>query len=162
MMEAFLRTLLNMSLTGSLAILAVLLLRLALKGLPKIYSYALWTVVLFRLLCPVSVESHFSLLGALDVPVTESGSINFLPQQSQDSTAGELPPGPQNGSDRSAARTAGQRIVLHAPLKGHDPHLILPYPGVQIGIDTLGIFRGMAQFQRHRPQLLGHIPGQFR
>jgi beta-lactamase regulating signal transducer with metallopeptidase domain len=92
MMEAFLRTLLNMSLTGSLAILAVLLLRLALKGLPKIYSYALWTVVLFRLLCPVSVESHFSLLGALDVPVTESGSINFLPQQSQDPTAGELPP----------------------------------------------------------------------
>ena len=30
--------------------------------MPKIYSYALWSVVLFRLICPFSFESIFSLI----------------------------------------------------------------------------------------------------
>ena len=63
---------LNMSITGSLAILFVLLVRLALKSAPKIFSYALWAVVLFRLLCPVSITTNFSLLGLLDTPVMEN------------------------------------------------------------------------------------------
>ena len=40
---------LNMSITASVIILFVLLARLALKKAPKIFSYALWAVVLFRL-----------------------------------------------------------------------------------------------------------------
>ena len=55
-------TVLNMSLTASVVIGVVLLLRLLLKGAPKACSYALWSVVLFRLLCPVSVESGLSIL----------------------------------------------------------------------------------------------------
>lgn len=66
---------LNMSLTAIPVILAVLLARLILKRAPKIFSYALWAVVLFRLLCPVSVTAGFSLLGALDAPVRESTAI---------------------------------------------------------------------------------------
>ena len=42
---------LNMSLTASVIICFVLLGRLILKRSPKIYSYVLWRVVLFRLLC---------------------------------------------------------------------------------------------------------------
>ena len=53
---------LNMSITASVIILFVLLARLALKKAPKIFSYALWAVVLFRLLCPVSITTDFSLL----------------------------------------------------------------------------------------------------
>jgi len=53
---------LNMSLTASYAILFVLAARLLLKKAPKIFSYALWSVVLFRLICPFSFESLFSLL----------------------------------------------------------------------------------------------------
>ncbi len=60
---------LNMSLTASVMIVLVILARLALKRAPKIYSYALWSVVLFRLLCPASLPSPVSLLGALDAPV---------------------------------------------------------------------------------------------
>ena len=52
---------LNMSLTGSIVILAVLLLRLCLKRMPKILSYGRWAVVLFRLLCPVSISLDVSL-----------------------------------------------------------------------------------------------------
>ena len=47
----------NMSLTASVVILAVLAVRLLLRRAPKVFSYALWAVVLFRLLCPVSVTS---------------------------------------------------------------------------------------------------------
>lgn len=65
---------LNMSLTASVMIVLVILARLALKRAPKIYSYALWSVVLFRLLCPVSLPSPVSLLGALDAPVAEHES----------------------------------------------------------------------------------------
>ena len=55
----------NMSLTASVVILAVLAVRRLLRRAPKVFSYALWAVVLFRLLCPVSVTSAVSLLGAL-------------------------------------------------------------------------------------------------
>lgn len=65
---------LNMSLTASVVILLVLLVRLALRRAPKVFSYALWAVVLFRLLCPVSVGAGFSLLGLLDIPVRERES----------------------------------------------------------------------------------------
>lgn len=52
---------LNMSFTASYVILFVLLARLFLKKSPKIFSYALWSVVLFRLICPYSFESVLSI-----------------------------------------------------------------------------------------------------
>lgn len=61
--ELFLQ-IVNMSFTGSLVILAVLLLRLPLKKAPKIYTYLLWAVVLFRLLCPFSFEFSGSQIPA--------------------------------------------------------------------------------------------------
>lgn len=67
-MYTLLPEIVNMTLTGSLVILCVLVARLVLKKAPKICSYALWAVVLFRLLCPVSFSAGFSLLGALDAP----------------------------------------------------------------------------------------------
>ena len=51
---------LNMSLTGSIVIGVVFLIRLLLRKAPKIYSYVLWSVVLFRLVCPVSVSLPLS------------------------------------------------------------------------------------------------------
>lgn len=52
----------NMSLTAAYCIAAVIILRFMLKRQPKIFSYLLWSVVLFRLLCPFSVPSKYSLL----------------------------------------------------------------------------------------------------
>ena len=59
--EIFSRVL-HMSLTGSYIILIVLLMRLALRKVPKVFSYVLWATVLFRLLCPVSISSALSVL----------------------------------------------------------------------------------------------------
>lgn len=79
----FIPALLNMSLTASVVILFVIFARLLLKRAPKIFSYALWYVVLFRLFCPVAVGSPFSLLGVLDAPTMEAhsaaSSIEYIP-----------------------------------------------------------------------------------
>lgn len=60
-MTALFLTVLRMSATASVAIAAVLLARLLLRKAPKKYAYLLWTVVGFRLICPVSLHSTFSL-----------------------------------------------------------------------------------------------------
>ena len=74
----FMPTLLNMSLTASVAIVLVILLRLLLKKAPKVISYALWAVVLFRLLCPFSIGSSFSLYNLFDAPAEESGTLTSV------------------------------------------------------------------------------------
>lgn len=53
---------LDMSKTASLVILVVILARFFLKRAPKVFSYALWGIVLFRLLCPITIEVPVSVL----------------------------------------------------------------------------------------------------
>lgn len=55
-------TVLNMSLTASYCIVVVIIVRLFLKKQPKLFSYLLWSIVLFRLLCPFALFGSFSLL----------------------------------------------------------------------------------------------------
>ncbi|MCM1181966.1 MAG: M56 family metallopeptidase [Roseburia sp.] len=66
--NALLSTVLRMSLTGSVAIAAVLLVRLVLRRVPRIFSYLLWSVVLLRLLCPASFSSALSIFRVIDAP----------------------------------------------------------------------------------------------
>lgn len=68
-MQAIFLKVLNMSLTASWAIAAVLLARLALRRAPKRYSYLLWAAPLARLLCPISIKSAFSLIPANPEPI---------------------------------------------------------------------------------------------
>ncbi|MBQ3556185.1 MAG: hypothetical protein IJA11_00095 [Oscillospiraceae bacterium] len=72
--------LLNMSLTGSIVILAVLVIRFFLRKAPKKWSYLLWLVVAFRLICPVSLSAPVSLLGTVAAPVTSEGTIEYIPR----------------------------------------------------------------------------------
>ena len=85
-------TLFKMSATGAVVICAVLLLRLCLRRAPKIFSYVLWLIVLFRLLCPVSVSlpvSVFNLIPSAQTNVTDQlparehqGNGNAIPAKS--------------------------------------------------------------------------------
>ena len=61
-MENLFLQILKMGVTAGYCILVVLALRLLMRRLPKLYSYILWIVVYFRLICPVSVSSVFSLV----------------------------------------------------------------------------------------------------
>lgn len=70
---------LNMSMTAGIVIIFVILFRFFLKKAPKIFSYLLWGVVLFRLLCPFSVSSPFSLLRIVEAPVSEKGNMEYIP-----------------------------------------------------------------------------------
>ncbi|NNJ31763.1 M56 family metallopeptidase [Lacrimispora defluvii] len=63
--------LLNMSITSGIVIAFVLVVRIILQKAPKVFSYMLWSVVLFRLICPFSFESIFSLLPAKANPITQ-------------------------------------------------------------------------------------------
>lgn len=60
----------NMSITGSFAILIIILARLLLKKAPKVFSYALWFVAFFRLLVPISFESILSILPFNTTPLS--------------------------------------------------------------------------------------------
>jgi len=82
-MEAVFSRVLDMSLTASYVILAILLIRLLLKKAPKKYSYALWLVAAFRLICPVSIESAFSLFNLkFDLSKTVGVTLRDVPQHS--------------------------------------------------------------------------------
>ncbi len=62
---------LKMSAVGGVVILAVMLVRFVLRGAPKIYSYILWSVAAFRLLCPVAFASSLSIFNYVnDAPAT--------------------------------------------------------------------------------------------
>lgn len=62
MMEGIFKTVLQMSVTAGYVILLTVLVRFCLKKAPKIFSYLLWSAAFFRLICPVSFESAFSLI----------------------------------------------------------------------------------------------------
>jgi bla regulator protein BlaR1 len=59
-------TVLGMSLTASYVAAGVMLARLLLRKAPRIFSYVLWSAVLFRLVVPISFPAAFSFLGLLN------------------------------------------------------------------------------------------------
>lgn len=105
----------NMSLTASVVILAVLAVRRLLRRAPKVFSYALWAVVLFRLLCPVSVTSAVSLLGALGAPAQERSAVTsvveYVPADIVRNMAPTVTPLPQEPFPAEP----GENIVSTAP-----------------------------------------------
>lgn len=72
---------LNMSITGSYIILAVLVARLLLKKAPKKISYLLWIAPFFRLVCPVTMQSAFSFfnLGIFNKDVYSNTIHEYVP-----------------------------------------------------------------------------------
>lgn len=95
-MEQIFLTVLNMSLAASVVIAVVLLARLLLRRAPKKWSYLLWSVVAFRLCCPVSLKAAFSvfrlkpLQGAATAVTDTAGrtsAITYIPHITAPATA---------------------------------------------------------------------------
>ncbi|MBR6609283.1 MAG: peptidoglycan DD-metalloendopeptidase family protein [Oscillospiraceae bacterium] len=70
----------NMSITASVVILVVIVIRQLLKKQPKIYSYLLWGIVLFRLLCPYSFSLDTSLFNFMPAAHISGSQIEYVPQ----------------------------------------------------------------------------------
>ncbi|MBR6708633.1 MAG: hypothetical protein IKL84_03025 [Clostridia bacterium] len=84
MVDLFLR-IVDMSITASAVIAAVLLIRLLLRRAPRKYTYLLWSVVGFRLLCPVSFSAFFSLfaikpIGRASDAISRTASGGLAPE----------------------------------------------------------------------------------
>ena len=82
-MAAIFSQVLNMSMTGSVVILLVMLARLILKRAPKVFPYALWSVVLFRLLCPMAFTAPISVLDVVEPVINETSNntstVSYIP-----------------------------------------------------------------------------------
>lgn len=68
-------TILNMSISASVLILAVLLLRLLFRKAPKWITVLLWGLVAVRLICPFALETPFSLMPKNEW-ITEESTYN--------------------------------------------------------------------------------------
>ncbi len=84
-MDALFLKILNMSMTALYVIIAVIIIRFIIRRAPKKFSYALWSAVAFRLLCPVSFESVFSLFNlrifsVTNTPAALGSALEYIPQ----------------------------------------------------------------------------------
>ncbi len=66
-------SLLNMSITASYLVLAIVILRLIFRKIPKFFNVIMWALVGFRLICPFSFESVLSL-----IPSSETIPNDFI------------------------------------------------------------------------------------
>lgn len=97
---------LNMSVTAGIAILFILLIRLALYRAPKLFSYLLWGIVLFRLLVPVSWSSSLSVLNLVDGSVTYKGEMKYFTAELSAEEYSEL-----SAEDRSGQSADGHSVL---------------------------------------------------
>lgn len=145
-MDKLFSAVLNMSVTGCLVILPVLLVRLLLKRFPKIFSYALWSVVLFRLLCPLSFSAPVSFLNVLkpETRVAAPGTtvISFLP--------GDVPAFSEDPSDWEVPARPSQEN------KPVDRASLVPALWLS-GVAVLGL-SGLGQYLRLRKKLVEAVP----
>lgn len=84
-MEGVFLNILNMTISASWLILAVIIIRALLTKAPKGFRYVLWALVAIRLLCPFSIESAFSLIPSWNLVVWD----NLLSSGAGDSAAGD-------------------------------------------------------------------------
>ncbi len=148
---------LNMSLTASLVIGIVIAARFALRKSPKIFSYALWAVVLFRLLCPVSIPSPLSAFGFLDASTAPNEGITtsieyvkvYREVIEQPQTPAELPQLPEMAEQVHTPNTETPKETLS--LKA-----VLPWFWL-VGVVGMMLF-GIVTYVRFRVHLTGAVP----
>ncbi|HWP79580.1 MAG TPA: M56 family metallopeptidase [Candidatus Acidoferrum sp.] len=145
-MEALFLKVLSMSATATYVLLAVLVLRLMLRRAPKWLSYALWSLVLFRLVCPVSIPSAFSVFGRLGKAATADGALAHIPEN----LGGVTPP--QTGIGRAVINGA---LPAAAPAVGANPAQTLLSLGAYIWLAgvALMLIYSVVSYQRLKRRL---------
>ena len=148
---------LNMSLTASLVIVLVIAARFVLRKSPKVFSYALWAVVLFRLLCPVSLPSPVSLLGLLDAPVAQTEGITttveYIPYRVVETAAENPQPDNKPQNTVAQAPTLSQQTKLEPLREPLSAAEIITYIWLA-GIAVMVIV-GVGSYLRFRKHLTG-------
>ncbi len=99
-LNEFFTVVLNMSITASYAAVGVMIARLFLKKAPKIFSYLLWSVVLFRLICPISFTSDFSILRLLQTDSQNIAIMEYVPHNNEPMWLPGIEQGLKNSDNR--------------------------------------------------------------
>lgn len=165
MLETWFSAVVNMSITASVVIAVVLLARLALRRAPKGISYALWAVVLFRLLCPVALPSPVSLLQMPGAAATEAGYLEYVPLEletevaSAQTSPGFEAAGPAPTADTPPAAGYAVPVAVLSILWLAGAALLAAFQGVQL----LRLRRRLvgAAHLRADIYLADHIPAPF-
>ena len=163
MLENIFAGVLSMSITASVAAVLILFFRRVFGNkLPKVFSYALWAIVLLRLLLPFSLPSMFSIFNALPFPqttITQSplsyGGDEIIPSRTdggsivQERTVGDVFNKGEDGSFSAAVPTASA-----APMQV----LLIAIPWIWLvgaaGLFTLSIFVYLRACYRLREAVL--------
>ncbi len=102
------------------AVLLVLLVRLIIRKLPKVYSYLLWLLVFARLLCPVVPESAFGIMPSQTEGtawVEQVWTEQALPDKNGGAEAGNFQPA--EISPGQSPQIAGGNGAVQNPGGGH-------------------------------------------
>ena len=120
---------LNMSITAAFVIVLVILVRQLLKKAPKVFSYMLWILVAFRLLCPFSVSGLPGMfgMGIFAGQSTEDGRMTWsVPETLREiklapavKSVPENKSSTQNGVENAAEQ--GDARVMASRLNGAEP-----------------------------------------
>ena len=90
MLEIIFSQILKMSLTAGVCIVVVSMLHLVFHRIPRKYLYALWIVVAFRLVCPVSVSTPVGLVLMGNVGQIKQTSVTDKLVQSEQAETGDV------------------------------------------------------------------------
>ncbi len=143
-----------MSLTASVVILIVLLFRLVLKKAPKIFSYALWAVVLFRLLCPLAIPIPLPIIPE---PLPEQIAVLFPDiehreaQQALPAVTEALRTPSEAEQPPIAASEASPAVKNPLPIKE-------PLPWLWLSGCFGMLLYGIVRYLRFRHRLTGAVP----
>ncbi|MDD6394885.1 MAG: M56 family metallopeptidase [Firmicutes bacterium] len=125
-MEDLFLELLSMSVNASCVVLAVIIMRLIFRRVPKWVHCAMWALVAFRLICPFSIESEFSVMPS-ENPISQivAGSEEFE-QDAADTSEKNSPEVGSGSSERQGAQTSvtprGEKIAPKRSVKQNVIH----------------------------------------
>ncbi len=142
---------LNMSLTAGFIILAVLLARALLRKAPRFFSCLLWEIVLFRLLCPFSFSTPFSVLQVFRQEAAQDGSMEYIPRTSY----GEQP---QGALTAEAEKTEEEGTAEYESENSYVNNTVKIGTYVWLAGVVIMAGYGVVSFYRLRKELTGAIP----
>lgn len=148
-MNEFFLNVVNMSISASWIVLAVLLLRLLLKKAPKWVNVLLWGIVAIRLICPFSFESALSLIPSSETiskipdsprPYFESG-VTIIDNQVNDYLKGAYFEGITRPANHFADVTTVLALIWIVGMAVLLIYTVVSYISVKRKIDTAVLLR---------------------
>ena len=137
-MNGLFEQLMKMSLTASIVILVVLIIRQLMRRFPRKYIYLLWMVVWFRLLCPISVGSRFSIFNikqaadrASEAQISASPSSRVIRRRALAMAYRRITAGSPAASPTEVHAAAGKASAI-------DPHVLMLSIWIAVAVAILG------------------------